>query len=166
MAFDDLRELLEEQVLPLPIGGITYSVPACSADDWLYLNTQARVIESMIRAGAMDAEIKGEGEEDPEIFMRRCLGDAFDLMTADGVTGKELTIAAFTAFFWQLGNEELAERVWLNGGKVMQGAAELRKTLAPNRAARRATSSPSRTPPATAASPKAKTTRASSRRTA
>lgn len=164
MAFDDLRELLDEQVLKLPIGGVTYVVQSCSAEDWLWLNTQSAAIDRAQRTGEMDVEVEGN---DPEVFYRRCLGDTFDDMVDNAITSKELQVAALTAFLWQLGNTTAAETVWANAGKALLGT----DTTMPNRASRRATSRTSAKPAtgtsrATAGSSKAKTTRTSSRRTA
>lgn len=180
MAFDDLRDLLEDQHLRLPIGGIEYAIAACSAEDWLWLNTQSARMDQLIRTGEDDAQVEGN---DPEIFFRRCLGDTFDEMLTDNVTSKELQVAALTAFFWHLGNVSFAEAVWVNGGKALLGEVSLdelgrqvAQKTAPNRAARRTTSrsstkpAPSKRVSATSrgasASQKAKTPQRSTRRTA
>lgn len=175
MAFEDLRELLDEQVLRLPIGGVEYPISACSAEDWLWLNAQSTRLDRQIKGGEVDADVEGD---DQVLFFRRCLGDTFDEMVADEVTSKELQIASLTAFFWHLGNVQLAEAVWINGGKALVTGdseilqEELKKAQLPgNRASRRATSRTSAKPASatsrgTGASRQAKTTRASSRRTA
>jgi hypothetical protein len=166
VAFEDLRELLDEQVLRLPIAGTVYTVQACSAEDWLWLNTQSAALDQAMRTGDVDASVEGS---DPEVFYRRCLGDdVFEEMIAGDVTSKELQVASLTGFLWQLGNIDAAERVWANAGKALLEG----QTTMPNRATRRTTSrtsakrATSATSRGTSASSKAKTTRASSRRTA
>lgn len=179
MAFQDLRELLDVAQLQLPIGGEVYTVEACTAEDWLWFNAYSAEIDAAINTGKLNVEIEGLSQVNPEELYRRILGESFDDMVADGVTGKELSISAWTAFFWHLGNESFAEAVWVNGGKAMSGGSTeqlqeaIAKQLLPNRAARRTAtktattkatsprSATQRVPRATAASRKAKTTRAS-----
>lgn len=149
MAFDDLRELLDEKPLKLPIGGKTYTIKACSADTWLKLHVIAERMDRTLKSGNIDDE---DGTSVQEL-LRLSLGDTLDQMVAGGVSGQELNVAGYTAFFWHLGNEATAEQVW-NAGKALASAS-------PNRATRRAAAktTTSRTPRATAASKKARTAR-------
>jgi len=87
-------------------------------------------IDDRIKVGDVNAAVEQDGTSETDLY-RRALGAAFDEMVQDDVTGKELTAAAWTAFFWQLGNQELAESVWENAGKALAPPA-----LPPNRATR------------------------------
>ena len=168
MAFKDLRDMLSPETLPLPIGGIIYHIEQCSAEDWLWMHARGGELDKAIRLGEFEAPAEGEATSQAD-FYRRTLGPVFDKMVADEVTGQELMIASYTAFFWHLGNREYAEQVWSavagDPKALKMNSKEVNQLLAaqkPNRAARRTKAT---TPRATSASPKAKTTRTSSPRT-
>ncbi len=166
MDFKDLREMLAPETLPLPIGGIIYHIEQCTAEDWLWMHSRGEQLDVALRLGKYDEPAEGEGTSQVE-FYQRTLGEQFGKMVADGVKGQELMIAAYTSFFWHLGNREYAEQIWAAVGKAPKAltatSEEVNKFLADqNRAARRAKPA---TPRATSASRKTKTTRASSART-
>jgi hypothetical protein len=131
MPFQDLRELLDADPLPLPIGGTVYMVQPCSADDWLWLHARGERIDKLMAKGDLTAVAEGDDGTSEVDLYRRTLGSTFDQMLAGGVNSKELLVAGWTAFFWQLGNLEYAEAIWANAGKAL-GVTK------PNRAARRA----------------------------
>jgi hypothetical protein len=164
MPFQDLRELLSPKTLPLPIGGIIYTIEQCTAEDWLWMHERGDELAALIGIGNKPT---GDVQFTPaDEFYKRALGPVFGKMVADEVAGRELSIAAYTAFFWHLGSEELAEQVWVNAGKateMSQGeVSKLFEAVTQNRAQRRAKPA---TPRATSVSRKAPTTRASSART-
>jgi len=166
MAFKDLREMLQPETLPLPIGGITYHINQCSAEDWLWMHARGEQLDVALRTGRYNDPAEGEGTSQAE-FYQRTLGEHFGKMVADGVSSQELMIASYTAFFWHLGNREYAEQIWAAVGAAPKAltatTAEVNEFLAQqNRAARRAKPA---TPRATSASRATKTTRASSART-
>lgn len=112
MAFDDLRGMLGAPKLKLPIGGRTYVVEPATAETWLKLQ------EVNARATAVISGKGDEGEDisEPELY-RLALGDAFDHMVK-GVSGAELKHAGITAYYWQLGQDSVAEAVWADVGKA------------------------------------------------
>lgn len=154
MAFDDLRELVDAQPLKLPIGGKVYVVEPCSAEVWLKLQTIGERMDEITQAKKEGKEVDTSIGTKPVDLFRMTLGGTFDKMVKDGVRGDELSTAGYTAFFWQIGNEAMAEATWKLAGKALTPAQ-------PNRATRRAaTKKPaSRTSRATSASSRARTAR-------
>lgn len=120
MAFEDLTELIEP--LELPIRGRVYRLPSVSLEDGV--RVQAAL----------------NGRPDPDLTDERLhqilLGDAEQLMTADGVSAEWRGRAYLTAMSDFLHGRFAAEVMWKTGGdpKAIQA---LTAEVAPNRAARR-----------------------------
>ncbi|MDQ1738106.1 MAG: hypothetical protein QOH56_4357 [Pseudonocardiales bacterium] len=127
MALADLREFIDSPKLTLPIGGRSYNVGPVTAQVWLRLQEiqarAAKVIEDAAKLSddpdavlaASDTEIDEISELD---LIKLALGDAFDVMVRGGVTGPELKHAGVTAYYWQLGQESVAEAIWISAGKA------------------------------------------------
>lgn len=114
----DLRDMLDAPTLKLPIGGKTYVVQACTADAWLRLQE----INDRITAKAKTSEdgtdvATATGVSELEMF-KMALGDTFAEMITGQVTAVELKHAGVTAYYWQLGNEAVAEAMWQSAGKA------------------------------------------------
>jgi hypothetical protein len=158
MAFDDLRKLLDSKPLVLPIGAKKYTIEHCNAEDWLRLQEISNRLDEINRAIQNDELEKlsdATGITSTEVF-RLGLGDAFDKMVKDGIRGDELAVAGWTAYFWQLGNEKMAEFTWQNAGKALVSVPQNR---ASRRAAAKSNGSTSHTRRATGASTRGQTAR-------
>jgi hypothetical protein len=127
MAFEALDELLDES-LRLPLGGKVYTVQAPSAE--IGLRTQALINAAAVAAdgGKVDQKVLGDAAE--RDLYRDVLGEAHDLLVADGVSWPALKHCALTAMVWIAQDKAAAERFWNAAGDPSR--------LAPNRAARRA----------------------------
>lgn len=118
MQLADLSELLEPDELILPIRGVEYRVPPCSAADWLRFQKQLRKVELAQSVGRPLAEIAEDGDpSDLDIYVQS-LGSAHQKMVDDGVTSVELIRAGMTAYLWQIGQPQAAELFWASGGKA------------------------------------------------
>ncbi|HJQ00079.1 MAG TPA: hypothetical protein VJ851_00635 [Jatrophihabitans sp.] len=120
MALSDLREMLDAPVLKLPIGGKTYTVAAADAETWLRLqdihNRSADLVAGRPAAASRNADaVTGLTEID---MYRLALGPTFDQLVAAKISGPELKHAGLTAYFWQIGEEKVAELMWESAGKA------------------------------------------------
>lgn len=173
MALDDLRELLDQPELKLPIGGRVFVVLPCNATTWLKLQEvydaasvkRDALIEAQEKLKTLQADSNSTADDitaavlalseaanarsdvsDLDLF-RMSLGAVFEAML-DHVTGPELRQAGTTAWLWQLGKQGLAEAFWTSGGKASEPAGESTGTStgeAPS-TSRRASSSSTNTP--------------------
>jgi len=127
--FKDLDELLDD-TLKLLIVGVTYVVPAPSAERGLYCQ---RVLAAGVSVAAGEEPtgpppVLDDGQE-LDLYSR-CLGTAYDQMVADNVSWPRIRHAGITAFLWIASGEDLAAAWWRGDPNA----------LSPNREARRATS--------------------------
>lgn len=117
-----------------------YTVPLASAELGLWCQTIANATMQIHRASTPEdvQEAVKLVEQLPEMdgqtsLERRVLGDAYDQMTADGVSHQHIAYCAATAYAWILGGDEAAERYWTSGGVPGEAVGPV-----PNRADRRA----------------------------
>lgn len=120
MPLSDLREMLDAPVLKLPIGGKTYAVQAADAETWLRLqdihNRSADLVAGRPASASRSADaVTGLSEID---MYRLALGDVFDKLVVAKVSGPELKHAGLTAYFWQIGEQDVAEAMWESAGKA------------------------------------------------
>jgi hypothetical protein len=136
-AFKDLDDLFDPG-LELPIGGKVYRVEPPSAELGLWCEHML-VCGTELQRASTDEEIeavvtrldKPPGDESKSI-QARVLGAAYEEMVADGVSWPKIKHAGNTAYVWIVMGEEAAARYWTSVGRP--------EAVAPNRAARRATS--------------------------
>jgi hypothetical protein len=119
MALTDLRTIIKDPSLVLPIGDTTYEVPPCSADEWIRMQAHQRRIETGLKAGASIEDLGREDDTTGIDLYREALGPAYQQMLDGKVTLSELTVAGMTAYLWQLGNADAAELFWQTGGKAL-----------------------------------------------
>lgn len=112
----DLSEFLDVPVLTLPVHGKKYVVKSASGEDWLRLQAieDDRATSSV---SAMD-------------MFKLALGPTFDELVKAGLSKPEIEYCGTTAFFWQMGREDMAEAFWRSGGKAV-AAKTPRKTSTP-----------------------------------
>lgn len=129
MALDDLRDVLDQPTLTLPIGGKQYDVKPCSAKTWMRLQAYRAAVTAVKQAAEAKekpkpADVKASTISEPVLF-GMSLGDVYQQMiNSDDVTPPELFQAGMTALLWQTGDGELAEVYWRSGGKVPAPEAE------------------------------------------
>ncbi|MFD7994551.1 DUF7426 family protein [Streptomyces mexicanus] len=129
MAFEPLGELLDE-TLSLPVGGKTYTIPAPSAATGLRVQAIMQAAAVAADGGRVDEAVLADAAE--RDMYRDVLGTAHAELIADGVSWPMLKHCAVTAMVWIVQDKAAAERYWASGGDP--------ERLAPNRAARRASS--------------------------
>lgn len=143
MSFQDLDEFFDPS-LRLPIRGKTYVVQSPTAADGLWVMRLVTAAERQ-RAGEQldDATLSGLQLDDAEErgMYERLLGPVLAELEADGVPWEMVKHAGMTAFIWVSGSREAAEKFW----STPSGEA-----VAPNRAARRATATSTRSAASTA----------------
>lgn len=105
MELGELRDFIAPESLALVIGGNTYEVPLCKADDWARMQV---VRDELIDQGDDFAIKLGD-------LWDMTLGDARHQMFNNGVRQGEVNRAAWTAFYWHLGFEDMARTVWAGG---------------------------------------------------
>jgi hypothetical protein len=140
---EDLRDFLDAPKLTLPIGGRRYVVEPATAEVWLRLQAVAADAEAAAK-GDGEALARSGRVSDLDVY-RLALGPAFDEMLPK-VSKTELGQAGMTAWFWQLGQQELAETYWRSGGKASPPPRKT-TTSTGGRVARSRTASPSTTRP-------------------
>lgn len=116
----DLRDLLTPPTLKLPIGGTVYTVPECSAATWLrFQEVNNRAADKIAEDDDTKATLDdvGDGMSETEMI-QLALGDAYQQMLSGGVRPSELRHAGITAYYWQLGNEDVAVAMWEAVGKA------------------------------------------------
>lgn len=109
----DLREFLDQPVLRMPIGGRIFEVQPVSAREWLRLQ---EVQQSVLSADPESAVSDASRMTEVELY-KLVLGDAYEELL-DNVSRPELEKAALTAYYWQLGRNDIAESFWSLGGKA------------------------------------------------
>lgn len=129
MAFKEVGALLSGG-LSLPINGKTYKVPPPSARTGLAVQAIMQAAASKADGGRFDEEVLADAAE--RDLYADVLGPAHAQMVADGVDWPTLKHAATTVMVWIIQDEDAAELYWNSGGDPNR--------LAPNRAARRASS--------------------------
>jgi hypothetical protein len=133
---EDLRGFLDAPKLTLPIGGKNYIVEPVTAETWLKLVHFSELVASNAdKPEATTDEIAQMSEID---LFKLCLGTTFDVL-AKVVNRNELRTAGLTAFYWQLGREDVAESMWRLEGKATAPKA------APKRSTRTTTAAASTT---------------------
>lgn len=137
----DLGDALDLPCLRIPLRGKNYIVLPCSGRAWLKLqeiNNRATAV--LAEQGDPDAEVD-TGVTEVEMF-QLALGATYDELMAE-VSMPEVKHAAMTAYYWQLGNEELAVALWESPmGKARPAApARRRATGSSTRSARTTTAS-------------------------
>lgn len=124
MPFEDLDQLVEP--LALPIRGKTYTLPKVSVDDGILLRSVF------------------DGKPDPSltdgVVNRILLGDTLAEMVADGVSDEWVGRVLLTAMADLKSGRFQAELMWRTGGDP-KALDQVVKSLAPNRKARRASTS-------------------------
>lgn len=140
----DLRDFLDAPKLTLPIGGREYVVTPATAQTWLRLQALAEDAEKAAK-GDPEALKRANDTRDVELY-RMALGPVFDEMLPH-VTGTELQKAGLTAWFWQCGQQALAEASWNSGGKAPTGTLDSTTTpAAKSKTASRSTTTSRRKP--------------------
>lgn len=109
----DLSEFLDVPVLTLPVHGVKYIVKSASGEDWLRLQ-------------AIDDDRATSKVSAMEMF-KLALGSTFDEMVKAGLLKAEIEHCGTTAYFWQMGREDMAETFWKSTGKAV-AAKSPRKT--------------------------------------
>jgi hypothetical protein len=162
--FEELEEFGDD-VLELPIHGVTYVIPAVDGATGLWAQRLLETVEAAKEAGDVDA---GQLDDDDErLLYQKMLGPTFDEMLDNGVNWQRLGHAAMTVFFWTTTTREQAEAYWKAGGDPNRA----RSAASPNRASRRASAAAARTTRSrastsgTKASPTSRKTRGSAGRT-
>jgi hypothetical protein len=143
VGFQPLDEFFDP-TLRLPIRGKTYVVPSPSAQDGLFVMQLVTIAERQRAGEHLDSaslESLHLDDKDEQSLYERLLGPALPEMVADGVPWEMVQHAGMTAFIWVSGSREAAEKFW---------ATPAGEALAPNRAARRATATSTRSPASTA----------------
>lgn len=114
MTFRDLREFFDG-TLALPVGGKTYTVPPCSADDGLWAQA---LMDAALKA-ATGGEVNEDdlsrivlNDDDERSLYQRLLGTAFDEMKDDGVDWPSIARCGQTAFVFFTQGEDAAQVVW------------------------------------------------------
>ena len=124
MPFEDLAQLVEP--LALPIRGKTYTLPVVSLEDGILLRSVF------------------DGKPDPSLtdglVNKILLGDALAEMVADGVSDEWVGRVLLTAMADLKSGRFQAELMWRTGGDP-KALDQVVRSLAPNRKARRASTS-------------------------
>lgn len=136
--FRDLDEILVDKPIRLPVKGKTYefpgSIPGRTA---LMLQRLTSAADKAVREGGADAaELAQEVFSDSEeVDLRsQVMGTGEAAMAADGLTSAHTNHVFRTLLVWHMSGEEAAAKAWESLGEAQ----------APNRAARRATASTTR----------------------
>jgi hypothetical protein len=99
-----------------------YVIPLASAELGLWCQMVAELAGEITKAStaeeiqAVTARIDELPDPDSRTMAQRTLGDAYDRMTADGVSHAHIQYCGATAYAWIVGGEEAAERYWKSGG--------------------------------------------------
>lgn len=137
-AFRDLDDILVDKPIRLPVKGKTYefpgSIPGRTA---LMLQRLAAAADKAHRkdntdASALAQEVFSDSEELD--LQAEVMGDGQTAMAADGLTSAHINHVFRTLLVWHMSGEEAAAKAWESLGEAP----------APNRAARRATASTTR----------------------
>lgn len=115
MALEDLRELLDEPTLTLPIGGKKYVVKEASGERYLRIQRLGAALDTSPTA---DKDVAAEFNRLSEVdFGRLALGDVFDQLIKADVTGSQIERATMAAFFWHIGQSaETVAAAWQGKG--------------------------------------------------
>lgn len=100
----ELGEFLNES-LTLPVGRRKYVVPAATGRAWLQLQELA---------AAMDLD-EANKMRTTDLY-KLALGPVFDQLIEHDQPGNVITQCGNTAFYWQLGRDDLATMFWESGG--------------------------------------------------
>lgn len=118
MDLEDLSQYLETPTLTLPIRGTSYTVESADGERWLRLQAIAANTDTKSGESMMD-------------LYRLALGDTFDQLVNAKVSGADIQHAGTTAFYWQIGREDLAQAFWRSGGKAPGPRRATPKTTRP-----------------------------------
>jgi hypothetical protein len=143
----DLRDTLDAPILKLPIGGTVYEVTECDAATWLRLQEVNQANIARVRAREAGAAVPDDDIMSEMEMVKLSLSDAYQTMIDGGVRPSELRHAGVTAFYWQLGVEDLAVSWWESGGKAPAPPGPSRSTSTRTRAAKSSTASRTSTTP-------------------
>ncbi|GMA22287.1 hypothetical protein GCM10025864_44520 [Luteimicrobium album] len=108
--FTDLSDVLDGNLLELPVAGRTFVVPSPPALVGLRL-------QRVFAAASTPAKQRTNAQRDllardEEEFMRDALGPVFDEMADAGITLEVLKHAAYTAYFAVVTNVDVARAFW------------------------------------------------------
>lgn len=158
---EEVDDFLSTAILiPIPVKGVTkkYRIEAVPFKTGLRLQSQMNETRTQLSKGAAPESVELDiGEGDEEDYMRSVLGDAYDEMSSDGVSGPAMQHVLAIVLAWTFAGFDRAKEYYDTGGKAP----------AANRAARRtATQTPKAAgtttrKPASASTTKAKTGSAS-----
>jgi hypothetical protein len=135
MAFKDYDEFAADGALRIPIRGKLYLIPDVDAKTGLYFERLlAAGVSVHLGADLTDLPRPDLDDDQERTLYQRALGTAYDEMMADGCPWPAVKRAGVTAFL-HVSDPDLAEKYWNSG------AADVPPASAPNRAARRASTS-------------------------
>lgn len=116
--FADLRSFqseVDQELLPLPIGGVTYqfskSIPLRTGLVISAARAEAEHWSKAAEAGE-EPDTSALNKYDEQQTMRDLIGDQWDRMVADGVKTHEFRHVYETLFAWHMAGEEAAVLVW------------------------------------------------------
>jgi hypothetical protein len=137
MGFEDLDQFLDDG-LDLPVGGVTYRIPAPDAMLGLWCQRLCAAGFAVSRGEEPPGNLPKApdlnlDDEDEHALYRRLCGDAWDQMIKAGVSWPKLQVVGTTVLLWVGLGQQTAEAYWRSGGDP--------NSLGPTRRQRRALSS-------------------------
>ena len=113
MPFEDIAQFVANS-FDLPYGGKTYTIPAPSAQDGLWLQAILDGAESFVLTRAVGAANRKVivGDEEERTAYQLAMGPAYQQMVDDGVTWPVLKHAGMTAWIYWCRSSSAAERYW------------------------------------------------------
>lgn len=121
MAFADLKDFLDPD-LHIPFRGKTYTIPAASFEDGLYLQDLFNLgVKARAGADPTDADKAKLNDDDEREFYRRSLTPGvFQELQDDGVPFPVIKLMAGTAMMECVFGRDEAEAFWASGGKAQK----------------------------------------------
>lgn len=124
MVLKNLRAIVGDNRLKLPVGDKLYAIPALSALNWIWLKAVWEKNTPDVPAEKSDdastAEQPEQPSEDPgpseEELFTRVLGRVYQELMDDGATFEEVRVVGMTAVIDAIHGRPLAEAYWETGG--------------------------------------------------
>lgn len=153
--FADLRSFtseVDEELLPLPIGGVTYSFSkSIPLRTGLVISAARAEAENFAKAAeaGQEPDTSALDKYDEQQTLRDLIGDQWDRMVADGVKASEFRHVYETLFAWHMAGEQAAVLVWERregDARPPARSASKARTTSPRSSNRKPSSSTRKTP--------------------
>lgn len=121
--------------IPLKTGTKKYRIEAVSFKTGLVLQAQMASTEKQLGKGTKPAsvELDGVDEGNEEEYLRSVLGDAYDEMAEDGVSGPAIQHILAIVLAWTFAGFERAKEYYDTGGKAPAANRAARRTATQTR---------------------------------